>query len=109
MSAFKNMVREDIKNVFLDLDMFGETHVVAGKEMTIILDDAEKMRRNGFYHDSKAIYSKRILFYAAAEDMGKLPPLGMSIEVDGSSYKVLQAEHEDGIYVIVAEKFKESW
>lgn len=106
MSAFKDMVREDIKNVFLDLDMFGETHVVAGKEMTIILDDAEKMRRNGFYQDSKAIYSKRILFYAAAEDFGKLPPLGRTIEVDGINYKVLQAEQEDGIYAITAEEFK---
>lgn len=106
MSAFKDMVREDIKNVFLDLDMFGETHVVAGKEMTIILDDAEKMRRNGFYQDSKAIYSKRIFFYAAAEDIGKLPPLGRNIDVDGRAYKVLQVEQENGIYAIMAEEFR---
>lgn len=106
MSAFKDMVMEDIKNVFLDIDVFGETHVVAGKKMTIILDDAEKMRRNGFYQDSKAIYSKRILFYAAAEDIGNLPPLGRNIEVDGKNYKVLQAENENGIYAIMAEEFR---
>lgn len=106
MNAFKDMVKADIKGVFLDLNMFGETHVVAGKEMTIILDDAEKMRRNGFYQDSKAIYSKRILFYAAAEDFGKMPPLGRTIEVDERNYKVLQAEQEDGIYAITAEEFK---
>lgn len=106
MSAFKDMVREDIKNVFLDLDMFGETHTVAGKEMTIILDDAEKLRRNGLYQDNKAIYSKRIFFYAAAEDIGKLPPLGREIDVDGRAYKILQAEQEDGMYAIMAEEFR---
>lgn len=107
MDGFKDMVREDIKNVFLDLEIFGETHMVAGKEMVIVIDDGEKRRRNGQYLDEKAIYSKRILFYAAAEDMGSLPPLGMEIDVDGRDYEVLQAEQEDGIYSILAEEFRE--
>ena len=46
MSEFKDMIQEDIKNVFLDLEMFGETHIVAGKDRTIILDDGEKLRRS---------------------------------------------------------------
>lgn len=107
MSEFKEMVQEDIKSVFLDLDMFGETHMIAGKEMTVIFDDAEKLRRNGLYQDNKAIYSKRIFFYVAKEDMGRLPSLGRRIDVDGRDYKVLQAEDEDGIYAITAEEFRE--
>lgn len=106
MSSFKDMVREDIKEVFLDLEMFGETHVVAGKEMTIVFDDAEKLRRNEQYQDNKAIYSKRIFFYAAAEDFGKLPELGRTIDIDGRNYKVLQAEQEDGMYAVMAEAFR---
>ena len=107
MSAFKEMVKEDIKGVFLDFEMFGEKHQVAGKEMVIIRDDTESRNRNEQYLDNRAVYNKRILFYVAAEDMGSLPPLGMRIDVDGRNYKVLQAEQEDGIYSIMAEEFRE--
>ena len=107
MSGFKDMVREDIKEIFLDLEMFGEEHIVAGKKMAIILDDGEKLRRNEQYQDDKAIYSKRIFFYVSSEDMGKLPELGRTIGVDGRDYKVLQADQEDGIYLILAEEFRD--
>lgn len=107
MSDFKEMVKGDIKEIFLDLEMFGEIHTVAGKEMTIILDDTENRNRNEQYQDSKAIFNKRILFYVAAEDLGSLPPLGMRIDVDGRDYKILQAEQEEGIYSIIAEEFRE--
>lgn len=107
MSSFKEMVKEDIKEIFLDHEIFGEKHVIAGKEMIVIFDDAEKRKRNEQYLDNNAIFSKRILFYAAAEDMGSLPPIGRTIEVDGRCYKVLQAEQEDGIYSIMAEEFRE--
>lgn len=109
MSEFKEMVKGDIKDVFLDLEMFGEKHIVAGKEMVIILDDTENRNRNEQYQDDKAIFNKRILFYVAEEDLGSLPPLGMRIDVDGRDYKVLQAEREDGIYSVMAEEFREQW
>ncbi len=107
MGGFKEMVKEDIKEVFLDLNLFGETHVIAGKKMTVIFDDAEKRKRNEQYLDNNAIYSKRILFYVSADDMGSLPPIGRTIEVDGRDYKVLQADQEDGIYSVMAEEFRE--
>ena len=106
MDSFKDMVREDIKEVVLDLDMFGEEHTVAGKKMAIILDDAEKLRRNELYQDNKAIYSKRIFFYAAAEDFASQPELGRVIDVDGRNYKVIQADEEEGIYAIMAGEFR---
>lgn len=107
MDTLKDMIQEDIKEVFLDLNMFGEEHMVGGKKMTIIFDDAEKLRRNSLYQDNKAIYSSRILFYASSEDFKKKPELGRTIDVDGRSYKILQAEQEDGMYVIMAEEFRE--
>ena len=105
MSEFKDMVQEDIKEIFLDLEMFGEEHIVDGRKMPIILDDGEKLRRNEQYQDDKAIYSKRIFFYVASDDLGRLPELGRVIDVDDREYKVLQADEEDGIYSIMAEEF----
>lgn len=107
VGGFKDMVQGDIKDVFLDFDMFGEKHTVAGKDLIIILDDVEKLRRNELYQDNKAIYSKRIFFYVAAEDIGKLPEPGRVVCVDGRDYKILQAENESGIYAIMAEEFRD--
>lgn len=42
---FKDMVQEDIKNIFLDPEVFGETHIVDGNEMTIIIDENELVER----------------------------------------------------------------
>ncbi len=106
MSEFKDMIQEDIKNVFLDLEMFGETHIVAGRERTIILDDGEKLRRSELYQDSKAIYNKQIFFYIAAEDLARKPEIGQAIDVDGRDYKMLHIDYEDGIYAITAEEFR---
>jgi hypothetical protein len=106
MSEFKDMIQEDIKNVFLDLEMFGETHIVAGKERTIILDDGEKLRRSELYQDSKGIYNKQIFFYIAAEDLARKPEIGQVMDVDGRDYKLLHIDHEDGMYAVTAEEFR---
>lgn len=106
MGSFKDMMAEDIKEVFMDLEMFGETHIVAGKERTIILDDGEKLRRNELYQDSKGIYNKQIFFYIAVEDLGRKPEIGQTIDVDSRDYKILHVDHVDGIFAITAEEFR---
>lgn len=105
MTEFQEMVQADIKNVFLDLSMFGESHIVEGRERTIIIDDMEKIKRNEYYQDQEAVYSKRLLFYIAAEDMGKLPDIGRLIEVDGEMFRVVQAEDESGIFAVTIEAY----
>jgi len=106
MEDFKKMIEEDIKEVFLDLEMFGEKHLVAGKECTIILDDMEKLRRNELYQDDKAVHKKQLFFYIAAEDLKKPPEIGRIIDIDGRDYAVTHMEVEDGIYAVTAEEYR---
>ena len=37
---FKKALEEDIEGVFLNIDEFGEAHVVDGKEMIVLFDGA---------------------------------------------------------------------
>ena len=39
--SFKDIIHNDIKQTFLNLEEFGETHEVNGTPMTIIFDDIE--------------------------------------------------------------------
>lgn len=103
MNEFKKMVQEDIESIFLDLDMFGEEHMVAGKKRTIILDDVENLRRSEQVQDPEAVHKKRRMFYVAAKEFKKMPNAGMMIELDGKSYKIVRVEDESGILAITIE------
>ena len=41
MGGFKDMIQEDIKNVFLNFEEFGETHEINGVEVLVIIDENE--------------------------------------------------------------------
>ena len=43
--SFKDIIHNDIKQTFLNLEEFGETHEVNGTPMTIIFDDIEHVER----------------------------------------------------------------
>ena len=43
--SFKEILQQDVKNVFLNPLEFGETHLVNGEPMTIVLDDVENIER----------------------------------------------------------------
>ena len=37
--GFKDMVEKDIMDVFLDIEFFGEKHLIEGSEILIVIDD----------------------------------------------------------------------
>ena len=81
MSGFKQMVDQDIKAVFVDLDFFGETHRVEGRDIVIVIDnDTLKEKQGG---QDLAVAESGTLFYAKAEDLPKRRPAGQSLNVDG--------------------------
>ena len=42
---FKDMVAEDVKNVFLNPDEFGEEHEIDGEKIMVIVDNNEQIER----------------------------------------------------------------
>lgn len=109
MSAFKNMVQEDIKDVFLDFDIFGENHRLNGKKTVVIVDENELIDRASQQKDEdRELHNRRLLFYVAGEDFGKLPIPGKILNFDGRNYLITDAVDESGIYSISLEA-TESW
>lgn len=43
--TFKELLKQDVSAVFLNPEEFGETHVVNGKEMVIVIDNYELSER----------------------------------------------------------------
>lgn len=102
MKTFKDVLRSDIKSVFLNFDEFGEEHEINGETVLIIIDEnelteREKRIRRGI---DAELHKKQLLFYVAAEDFGPLPSPGRLLELDGKKYEITEADNEDGIYSI---------
>ena len=102
--GFKDMVAEDIKNIFLNLEEFGELHMIDGYEMLAIIDENELTERdNKVKTMAEGLHRKQLLIYVAGEDFGKEPLIGRLLELDGEYYTVTDVSNESGIYAISME------
>lgn len=102
--SFKEMVNRDIKNIFLNPDEFGETHIVDGREMTIIIDENELVEREKKMKTlAEGLHEKQLLVYVSKEDFGPEPLIKRLLDLDGICYTVTDVSDEDGIYSISLE------
>lgn len=108
MLTFKEIVRTDIQNMFLNPEEFAEEHVVNGKKMKILIDNNEMIEREKREKSYiRGIYKKQFLIYVAAKDYGPLPGLGTSVNLDSNIFLVSDAVNEMGVYSISLEANKQ--
>ena len=101
MSTFKEIIASDVKNVFLNVDEFSETHSVNGVDMAVQIDSNEQIEREKRMNQHMdGIYKNEKLIYVAAADFGPMPKQGSILRLDGQISKVEDAIHEDGVYSI---------
>ena len=102
---FGDMVREDVKDIFLDPEVFGESHIVDGREMTIIIDENELVEREKKVKTmAEGLHNKQLLIYVSKEDFGPEPSIDCLLELDSEHYMVTDVSNEDGIYSISLEE-----
>lgn len=102
--GLKDMVRKDIRNVFFNLEEFGEEHTIDGREMAVIIDDNELVEREKKTKTlAEGLHVKQLLVYVSAEIYGEPPLINRMMELDGDFYTVTDVEDEDGIYAISLE------
>lgn len=97
--AFKELLRQDVKDVFLNPAEFGEEHMVNGKPMMVIIDDnelTEREKRMKSHMDG--IYTRQTLVYVIALDFGALPGVGKPVKIDGTTFIVTDSLNEGGVY-----------
>ena len=104
MSAFKDMIANDVKGVFLNTLEFSDIHTVNGVEMPVQIDGNEQIERQKRQTEvAEGIFVNQKLIYVSAEDFGALPRIESVLKLDGKTYRVVDAIDEDGIYSITIE------
>lgn len=107
MKSFKDLIADDIHNVFMNVDEFGEKHTIDGRAMTITVDNSEIIERSKKQIErTDGIYKKQILFYVSRAEFGRLPAIGSVLQFDGGQYTVTDAVSEGGIYSITIGRAK---
>ena len=104
MMTFKNIIRQDVHQTFLNPLEFSDIHTVNGKEMPAQIDSNEQIEREKRINQHvDGIYKNQKLIYVSAERFGSLPKQGSLLHLDGRVYIVADAIEEDGVYSITLE------
>lgn len=97
--GFKDMVEADRLNVFLNLDFFGETYHIEGKDIPIVMDNDELKARQG--GQDLAVAESATLFYAHAEDLPPRRSPGQNLNVNGRECIVDDWQVDMGMVTVV--------
>lgn len=98
---FKDIVKKDVHNIFMNADEFSDIHMINGKDMAVQIDTNELIERQKLQsQDMDGIHKNQRLIYVAADDFGPMPKQGAVLNMDGKIYKVEDAANEDGVYSI---------
>ena len=97
MSTFKEMVAKD-RDIFLNLDEFGEEHDVSGKPIICVYDDNSLRARQG--GAELAVSESLIQLYAKCEDLPNRKGFGAELMVDGRPYLVNTWDEDMGMATI---------
>lgn len=84
--SLKDIMADDINNVFLDLDDFGEEHTIEGKKIVCIVDDDTLKLRQGT--NDLSVTESTLLLFAKTDDLPKRKVSGETLNIDGKLYIV---------------------
>ena len=98
MTTFKEIITNDINNVFINQEEFSEKHLINGMELDIIIDENELTEREQS-KQYEGIYKKKVLIYIASSVIRK-PSVGAQLSLDNKPYIVLDVTEEGGIYAV---------
>lgn len=102
--TFKDIIRDDVHQTFLNTEEFSDMHIVNGVEMPVQIDSNEQIEREKRYSQNiDGMYLNQKLIYVAASDYGPLPKQGSMLTLDGRKYRVADAIDEYGVYSITLE------
>lgn len=102
MSWFKDMVREDAEEVFLNEEEFAEKHRINGKKVICLVDS--DISANSKLANLLGVYDNSVVIYVK-EGVLPVPKVKSRLNLDGSLHQVIQTKIEDGMLIIVAEEF----
>ena len=98
--SFKDLVENDISNVFMNIDELGETHNIDGEDITCIVDD-DKLKENAI---KSGTYKGEKLIYVPLTSLQGLYVQGAKISFDGEDFYLADVANDMGMITLTLTK-----
>lgn len=99
--AFKDEVSQDRAAVFLDLDFYGETHEIEGKEVVCLIDDDDGKIGGG---KILGVSENQRRLFAREEDLPRRRGGGATLTIDGIVEVIDDWKVDGGMAEIILKK-----
>lgn len=93
---------ESDMNLFLNLDDFGSLHTIDGRQLSVVLDTDQLMKRIRREYDGLSV--GEILYFVKASDYGERPEQGAVQVFDGKIMYVFNCKEDHGMYEIILQQ-----
>lgn len=107
--SFKQLLQEDITNVFFNNEEFTDEHIIVidGETLriSVSIDQNELLERQNKEY-VEGVHTKQLIIYVKAAEFGKMPKIGSKFKLDGKEYLVIECLDEVGVYSITIEATK---
>lgn len=93
--TFKERIQQDLDTVFLNLDEFGETHRIEGKEISVVMnnDEMNALKKGQIL----GLVEADVVIFTKVEDLPRDLDPGRLLNVDGRELIVVKAYRHMGL------------
>ncbi|MHC1683689.1 MAG: hypothetical protein AB6733_12145 [Clostridiaceae bacterium] len=99
---FKEILENDLNNVFFNSSEFAEEHNIHGRLLNIVLDNEHLMKRSKVEYEGVTVGD--ILYFVNAKEYGKPPKIGEVQNFDNIPCVVFDIRIDSGVYEVILKK-----
>lgn len=96
--TFKNFIKDDVENVFLNSLEFADEHIIDRKKIKVVIDNDMLKERNRKEYDG--IIQADLLYFTKKDDI-KRPIVGEVQMFDGILYRVFDVKEDVNMYEVI--------
>lgn len=100
--GFKDVVRSDIANVFLNNDEFGTEHTFNGRKVICVLDEEkfQNKQKSGLISTEEGVFRNGFTMFIGFPYLKLQPHTGELITIDGVRYEVAASKSDMDMFEI---------
>lgn len=103
MTSFREMIRKDIDEIFLNPEEFADYHDINGQRVKCVMDtDVTRQFGRDGTERRLGVMNNQIRIFIKISDMVPAPVQDQLLVVDGSHHRVDSVSVEDGVLVVLA-------
>ena len=100
--GFKEVVNEDIQNIFLNSSEFGTEHTLNGRKVICVIDEEkfQNKQKNGLISTEEGVFQNGFTLFIGKPHLNLRPHTGEKMSIDGTKYEVAASKYDMGIFEI---------